>query len=98
MNKVDEDKLEKLYHRVGLKHNLNRAQIKLIVESPYKFTKEMVDELSLKEVESEEEFNLLKTNFIYKFMGKLHTSYKTIAGRKKQSETFKEINRKKWEK
>lgn len=103
MDKVDnttinKKKIDKLYHRIGLKYNLNKDQIRKIVESPYKFTKEKTDELDLKEIESEEDFDKLKTNFIYKYIGKLHTSYNAIKGRRKQSETFKQINKKKWEK
>ncbi len=98
MNKADQEKIDKLYHRIGLKYNLNKEQIKKIVESPYKFAKEKTDELNLKDIQSEEEFDKLKTNFIFKYLGKLHTSYQSIEGRRKQSETFKQINKEKWKK
>jgi hypothetical protein len=91
-------KLEALYHRIGLVNNLSGAEVKKIIESPYEFAKEKINELDLKEVKEETEFELLKTNFLFKYLGKLHTNFKTIAGRRKQSEAFKQINKEKWEK
>lgn len=93
-----ERKLEKLYHRIGLMHNLSKEEIKKIAESPYEFAKLRINELDFKEIKDEEQFNSIKTNFIFKYLGKIHTNFRTIKGRKKQSDTFKEINDKKWKK
>lgn len=91
-------KLEAIYHRIGLVNNLSKEEVKKIVESPYEFAKEKINELDLKEIKDEEEFNSITTNFLFKYLGKLHTNYRTISGRKKQSEAFKKINKIKWEK
>jgi hypothetical protein len=93
-----EKKLNMLYHRIGLLHNLSKEEVRKIVESPYAFAKEKINDLDVKGIASEEEFNNTKTNFIFKYLGKLHTNYKTIKGRKKQSDTFIQINKDKWEK
>ncbi len=81
-----EKKLNALYHRVGLMNNLNATEVKKIVESPYEFAKEKINELDLKEVKEEEQFNVLSTNFLFKYLGKLYTSFRIIEGRRKQRE------------
>lgn len=97
-NKVQQKKLDALYHRISLKYNIPKEDIKNIVESPYLFTKEQLSKIDINEIQSEEDAESTKTNFIYKYIGKLHTNFKLINRRRKQSEAFKEINRKKWEK
>ena len=79
-------KLDALYHRVGLLNNLNAKEVKKIVDSPYEFAKEKINELDLKEVKEEAQFTVLKTNFLFKYLGKLYTSFKIIEGRRKQRE------------
>lgn len=81
-----EKKLHALYHKVGLINNLNATEVRKIVESPYHFAKEKINELDLKEVKEEERFNVLNTNFLFKYLGKLYTSFKIIEGRRKQRE------------
>jgi hypothetical protein len=93
--KVENDKL---YHKLSLKYNLNKETIKNIVESPYEFTKEKLKDIDIHSIQSEDEAELTKTNFIYKYIGKFHTNFKLINRRRKQSEAFKQINKKKWEK
>lgn len=95
---INDKKLLALYHKVGLMNNLTDAEIKQIAESPYEFTKLKLDILDLDAIETEEDFSKVKTNFIYKFLGKLHTSFAMISRKKKQSETYKEINNKRWKK
>lgn len=95
---VREKKLERLYHKIGLTNNLSREEVRKIVESPYELAKEVINGLEIKTIETEEEFNQIKTNFLFKYLGKLHTNFKTIKGRQKQSNTFKQINKSKWEK
>lgn len=99
MNKeVQNKKLKDLYHRVGLKYNLNGETIRKIVESPYEFTKVTTDSIDLSKIETEEDFNKTKTNFLYKFLGKIYTSWGLIERKQKQSKAFKLINKEKWEK
>ena len=95
---IFDKKLKKLYHKVGLMNNLTDEQVRQIAESPYEFTKEQLDKLELDKIETEEDFANIKTNFIYKFIGKLHTSFLLIKRKKTQSETFTLINKKRWKK
>lgn len=74
---MNKKQIEKLYNSTGLNNNLNKDEVKKIVESQYEFTKETIDKLSLRDI-AEEEFNKLKTNFIYKYFGKLYTTYGII--------------------
>lgn len=94
---VQQKHLDKLYHRLSLKYNLSKKQIQEIVESPYLFTKETLADIDVNDIQSEEDADNIKTNFIYKYIGKLHTNFKLINRRRKQSEAFKKINKKKWE-
>jgi hypothetical protein len=95
--KIQDKALDKLYHKLSLKYNMSKQEIQDIVESPYAFTKERLNEIDVNEIQCEEDADNIKTNFIYKYIGKLHTNYKLINRRRKQSEAFKKINKKKWE-
>ena len=75
MSKVDDDKIKALIHSIGLKHNLQDEVINKIVNSPYKFTREKISELQISDDMSEEEYNKLKTNFIYLYIGRLYTTF-----------------------
>jgi len=75
MSKVDNDKIKALIHSIGLKYNLQDEVINKIVNSPYKFTREKISELQISDDMSEEEYNKLKTNFMYLYIGKLYTTF-----------------------
>ena len=93
MSSIDDDKINKLIHRIGLEFQLRDEEVRKIVNSPYKFTREKITNLSLDGIETEEDFNKIKTNFIYVYIGKLYTSYPIYKKIQKQS-----INlTKKWE-
>lgn len=81
-----------LYHKVGLNNNLRDIEVANIIESQYAFVKETIDDLALKDI-TEEEFDKLKTNFIFKYLGKLHTNYNIIKKSKIISETYKKIHK-----
>jgi hypothetical protein len=89
----NDDKIKILIHRLGLKYNLRDEVIKKIVTSPYKFTREKISSLEIDDIETEEQFNKLKTNFIYVHIGKLYTNYRIFNKLKKQKDNLKE----KWE-
>lgn len=74
-----EDPLVKiLIHKIGLENNLRDDDVRKIINSQYKFIKEKITELDLNNVENEEEFKKLKTNFILKNIGKLHTTFEVV--------------------
>lgn len=70
-------KIKPLITRLSNKYNLSEKEIEEIINSPYAFTEKTINDLQLKDI-SEEEFNNLKTNFIYKYLGKIYTTYKMI--------------------
>lgn len=75
MNDVDESKVKTLIHKIGLKYNLRDEIITKITSSPYKFTRDKISHLDINDDLTEEEYNKLKTNFIYPYIGKLYTTY-----------------------
>lgn len=97
MSKVDDDKIKALIHSIGLKYGLQDDVIRKIVNSPYKFTRKTITELDFSNIETEEQFEELKVNFLYKYLFKLYTSFDRLTRRNKQSEILKNYNREvKW--
>ena len=89
MDKIDEGEIKRLIHRIGLKYNLRDDIVNKILVSPYKFTREKITELELKEVVDREDAEVLKTNFMYLHIGKLFISIDrllTINKRKQKNE------------
>lgn len=89
MDKIDEGEIKRLIHRIGLKYNLRDDIVNKILVSPYKFTREKITELELKEVVDREDAEALKTNFMYLHIGKLFISIDrllTINKRKQKNE------------
>lgn len=93
-NKVDEDKIKMLIHKIGLKHNLQDSVINKIINSPYQFTRETIKSLELDNIKSEEDFEKLKVNFIYLYLGKLYTNYDKLVKREKMKEGLIKYNKK----
>jgi hypothetical protein len=93
MSKIENSKLKMLIHKLGLEFNLRDDDIRKIVSSPYKFTRETISNLDLDGINNEDDFNKLKTNFIYPYIGKIYTNYKVYEKLNKQKNNLKE----KWE-
>ena len=77
MTKADEIRVHKLIHKLGLKYHLRDSEIKEIVESQFRFTSEEIKNLNL-----EEDIETLKTNFIFKYLGKLYIDKKQLNKKK----------------
>lgn len=77
MNKIDEKKVKDIIHTIGLNNNLTDEQVKQIVEAQFRFTYEQIRKLKLSDL-TYEEIDKLKTNFYYKYIGKLYTSGETV--------------------
>lgn len=84
----------KLYHKIGLETRVRDDFIKEIIESQYKFTKETINELGFNETISKEEFKDIKTNFTFKYIGKLYTRYDLVASLIKRKNNGREFKRK----
>lgn len=91
-------KIKAIYHKVGLDNRLPDKVVQQIIESQYEFIKERITEINFNSINDEKEFNQTKSNFILKYLGKLHTNYATLKKVKKQSNTAKKNNKKRWEK
>lgn len=70
---------------------LSSEVVKAAYESHWKFIRETIKALPLKEDLSEEEFNKLRTNFNIPSLGKLACTYERYMGMKKQYKRFKEL-------
>lgn len=95
MSDVNENKVKLLIHRVGLKHNLQDAVINKIINSQYKFVRETITNLDVENITTEEEFNKLKTNFMFMYIGKLYTNFSIFNKYKKQTEGLKNYHKNK---
>lgn len=95
---LDKKKILDLIHSIGLKYQLSDEVIKNIVNSPYLFANNIIKQLDIREVETEEEFNKLKTNFYFKSLGKLHIPYSRVSRRNKQRESATNVNKRRWKK
>jgi len=73
MNKVDDKKIKDVIHSIGLNNYLVDSEIKKIVESQFRFTYEKIRSISIEGL-TDEELEKLKTNFTYKYLGKIYTS------------------------
>ena len=91
--RIEDPKVKSLIHKIGLEFNLQDDVIKRVIHSPYKFTRETISNLEVSDDMTEEEFDKLKTNFIYMHLGKLYTNYRIYNKIKKQKDNLIE----KWE-
>jgi hypothetical protein len=62
-------------------------------KSSWKFIKDNVQSLPLKEDISEEDFNELRTSFNLPSLGKLNTTWDRVVGAKKRFEYLKSLNK-----
>lgn len=63
---------------VARQHNLPESVVEEVFNNQFKFYKERVEALPLKEIETEEEFNELKTTFYFKHIGKMFVSWRRL--------------------
>lgn len=89
MNKVDEKKIKDVIHSIGLNNYLVDSEIKKIVESQFRFTYEKIRSLDIEDL-TDEELDKLKTNFTYKYLGKIYTSADIIRRQQLKNNILKE--------
>ena len=70
MDKIQEKKVNDIIHTIGLNNNLRDCEVKEIVESQFRFMYEKIREMSL-DTMTAEEIDKLKTNFFFKYLGKV---------------------------
>lgn len=89
MNKIDDKKIKDLIHSIGLNNYIIDDDIKKIIESQFRFTYDTIRSLSTSD-KTDEELNKLKTNFTYKYLGKLHTNADIIRRQRTKDELIKQ--------
>lgn len=67
---IRDKKLLAIYAKVALKHGLSVEQVRRINESQYKFARETIRNIDFKEMD-ESNWKKYKTNFNWKYLGKL---------------------------
>lgn len=72
--------------------NLSEELVSRTYDSYWKYIRETISSLPLKDDLSRESFDSLKTNFNIPSIGKLSCTYKRYVGVKKQFEKFKNLN------
>lgn len=77
MTKSDEIKVNKLIHKIGLKYNLRDSEVREIVESQFRFAYEQIRNLDI-----DGDIDDMKTNFIFKYLGKLYIDKKQLKKKK----------------
>ena len=78
--------MKNLYKKVAEEMNIPVEVVEFAYKSYWKFIKDTIQELPLKEDLSEEEFAKLKTNFNIVSLGKLSCTYDRYKKKKKQLE------------
>ena len=87
-------KLNNVYKQVALELGLNERDVKEAYNLYWKFFREEVEKLPLKEDLSEEDFNSLKTSFNVPSLGKFYCTYDRyvrIKNKLKKSRDAKDI-------
>lgn len=93
MDNIDDTAVKLLIHRVGLKYHMQDSIINKIVTSPYKFTKATIVAMDVESIITEEDFNNLKTNFIYKYIGKVYATYAVLTKHRAHSQKLIEYHK-----
>ena len=80
-----EKKLRKKIKDLSVERNIPESVVQRIFESQFRFAKDKIETLELLEL-TEEEFKKKKTDFNFKYIGKLFTKYRFVKAGKKQWE------------
>lgn len=94
---MSNDKVKALIHKLGLKYHIGDSLTTKIINSQYRFTREKITSLELDNIETEEQFNKLKTNFIFQYIGKIYTQFPVLKKHRERGDRLKNrhnLNRK----
>ena len=92
MKSVDQIKIEKLIHKIGLENSLSDSEVKKIVESQFEFTKEKLEEIN-KQINNADNYdeNLAKV-FYYKSLCRLYICKHRLEALIKRRNFIKKVN------
>lgn len=97
-NKLNQDKVKALIHRIGLRHNLSDDVVKDIIGAPYEFAEKEIRKLKLMDITSEEELEKTKTNFLFKHIGRIYVLYSSIQSKRNRIKNMNKVNKERWKK
>ena len=86
--------LEQVYAEASERLGIDKSIIKKSYKLFWKFIRDKIEELPLKEELTEEEFGKLRTNFNIPSVGKLYCTYKEFSGAHKKHEFIEKYKRK----
>lgn len=75
--------MKEAVRKVAKKLNMTEKDVENVYKAYWKFIKHTIENLPLKEIESEDEFKELRTNFNLPYLGKLYCNWISV---KKQEE------------
>ena len=74
----NERKIKALLHRIGLLTGLPDKEVEKIVSSQYEFIQKTIEAVDFKKIQTKEELEEIRTNFVLKYLGKLYTNFSTL--------------------
>lgn len=84
--------MDNIYDKVSIELDIPKHVIKEAYQSYWKYIRETIQSLPLKEDLNEEDFNKYRTNFNIPSLGKLTCTYLKYKGVKKRFKFLKELN------
>lgn len=84
---------QEIVNKVSISTNKSPEVVKEVHDSFWRFIREKIQELPLKEDLSESEFNKLRTNFNIPSLGKLHVDYNRLVNAKKRFGYLKQLSK-----
>lgn len=90
MNYSDDYKIKGIISKISKELGIPENKVLFAYTSYWKFIKETIEKLPLKNIETEEEFNNLKVNFNIPSLGKLSTNYRRVSGMNKNINKIKD--------
>ncbi|HEX8586073.1 MAG TPA: hypothetical protein VF680_16890 [Allosphingosinicella sp.] len=92
MKKIDEMKVKRIIHTVGLNNNLTDEQVREIVESQSRLAYDIIKDIDFDNVTSEE-IDEMKTNFYFKYIGKIYANSDNLEKLRRKQEYLNKLNK-----
>lgn len=89
-DKLDLVKVKNIIHTVGLNNNLTDSEVTKIIESQFRLAYDVIKDLNLKDILPEEVENI-KTNFYFKYIGKLYVNKESLEQLKRKDDFYNKL-------
>lgn len=83
--------IQRILNEAEEKFGLTQSQLEDICDSWPTFIRSKIVELDFDDIQTDEEFEELKTNFNLPYIGKLHTNFKNLEYKRKQAKIRREV-------